>query len=342
MSNYQSFPKHVGSSDSLSKLYCLALPPLLGKSFLDVGCNEGYFCGYAFFNGAKKVTGIDNNPKFIQKAKSVFPFCNFIKQHWDDLPEEKKYDVILCASALHYSDDQPALVDKLVGLLKPNGILVLEVGIAPGNTESWVEVKRSIDTRVFPTWPAMTTLLEKYAFKCMGESVEQAGDPLPRKIFHITKRKPYAVLLMNKPGSGKSSMARELFKGVPQISLDKILVNITNNTEHVSDDLRNKIQEVSNPSDPSLVINHLFSCNAWQEFLILIVQKSKQMDFIFDGFIHQDYQDIVTSFFKQEGYFVVNVDWEAASQEQNMKLRIISEAKKYTMFLTSYMKSIFQ
>ena len=42
---YHDFPWQKGASDSFAKLLALSLPALQGKSVLDVGCNEGYFCG---------------------------------------------------------------------------------------------------------------------------------------------------------------------------------------------------------------------------------------------------------------------------------------------------------
>lgn len=45
--SYQSFPDQAGGSHSFDKLTQLRLPPLAGRSFLDVGCNEGFFCGFA-------------------------------------------------------------------------------------------------------------------------------------------------------------------------------------------------------------------------------------------------------------------------------------------------------
>jgi trans-aconitate methyltransferase len=105
---YQSFPGVKGSSESLEKLKALRLPSLKGKKFIDLGCNEGYFCGYALFAGAAEITGIDRSAAAIGLARSRFPECTFLSQSWEQLPDEK-YDVILLLSALHYAEDQEAL-----------------------------------------------------------------------------------------------------------------------------------------------------------------------------------------------------------------------------------------
>ena len=52
MAQYQSFPGAPGDSMTLDKLKRMAFPELAGKTFLDVGCNEGFFCGFARHVGA--------------------------------------------------------------------------------------------------------------------------------------------------------------------------------------------------------------------------------------------------------------------------------------------------
>ncbi|WP_239060909.1 methyltransferase domain-containing protein [Desulfovibrio sp. JC022] len=89
MTGYQTFPYQPGASDSLSKLAQLKIPPLTARTFLDVGCNEGFFCGYALFDGARKVLGIDINEQAINSAKRNFPGCDFSVQSWNDLSLEK-------------------------------------------------------------------------------------------------------------------------------------------------------------------------------------------------------------------------------------------------------------
>ena len=73
MAQYQSFPDAAGDSRTLDKLKALRLPDLAGKSFLDVGCNEGFFCGFARFLGAGRVVGVDHSEQFIARARVRFP-----------------------------------------------------------------------------------------------------------------------------------------------------------------------------------------------------------------------------------------------------------------------------
>ena len=47
--------------------------PLKGLSVLDLGCNEGFFCGEALRQGARRVVGIDRSGQSIERAKKRFP-----------------------------------------------------------------------------------------------------------------------------------------------------------------------------------------------------------------------------------------------------------------------------
>ncbi len=91
MSSYQTFPGQPGASSSAAKLASLALPPLSCKSFLDIGCNEGYFCGYAFFEGATKIIGIDKDSDALARAKQRFPQCSFLDGDWESLASNSNY-----------------------------------------------------------------------------------------------------------------------------------------------------------------------------------------------------------------------------------------------------------
>jgi len=122
VTQYQSFPGAAGDSESNQKLVALRLPSLTGRSFLDVGCNEGFFCGFAKFDGAQRVVGLDKSAAYIDRARKRFPDCEFLQQSWDHLPKGP-FDVILLASSIHYADDQPQLIHNLMGELAPDGRL---------------------------------------------------------------------------------------------------------------------------------------------------------------------------------------------------------------------------
>lgn len=212
---YQSFEAGLreGDSDSFGKLSALHLPALSGKSFLDVGCNEGFFCGWAHFSGASRVAGLDISDHAIGSARKRFPEVEFTCGSWSSLPEGP-FDVVLMASALHYAEEPERLLERLVGLLTPTGVLVLETGVdAEALGPGFSEIARPVGDRVkHPKRDAIRLICREHGwlYRRVGPSVRQAGDPLPRVVFHIAKPVSTAWLLLGDSTSGKSFQSQRL------------------------------------------------------------------------------------------------------------------------------------
>jgi 2-polyprenyl-3-methyl-5-hydroxy-6-metoxy-1,4-benzoquinol methylase len=105
---YQTFAEQ-GDSLTQEKLHHVKLPLTLnGRSVLDLGCNEGFFCLEAKRRGAAHVHGIDNNEGIITAAKRRAEAEGFDIRFSVCSMEEAltgKYDFVLLLSALHYMDD---------------------------------------------------------------------------------------------------------------------------------------------------------------------------------------------------------------------------------------------
>jgi SAM-dependent methyltransferase len=208
--SYQSFEGEHGDSLSGEKLRRLRLPDLKGRSFLDIGCNEGFFCKHAVKVGAKRVLGIDSNKAIIEMARLRTPEAEFICASWWDLPDEK-FDYILFSSAIHYEKKQLELLEYICNHLNDNGKLILECGIS-GDNEHWTTIQRHDGILRYPSFNYLTKyLLRSYATTEMGRSVDQKGDPVPRYVFHCARKKSVALLISGKSGSGKTVLTN-LFK----------------------------------------------------------------------------------------------------------------------------------
>lgn len=310
MTQYQSFPDAAGASRSLDKLKALRLPALAGKSFLDVGCNEGFFCGYAAYAGAARSVGLDQSALFIGRAREHFPHCEFIQASWDRLPEGA-FDVILLASALHYADDQSALVHALVDRLAPDGVLVLELGIASSKEAEWVRVKRGIDERLFPSMPMLKEMLKSYAWKWMGPSVRQDGDPINRHVLHISRARPMAYLLMQPPAHGKTSIARELFvpAGVPVLSGDELVCSLAAGKLEASSELRALLANVFSPYRLDVVIQHIFDEGFGPELVRRWVADADGGTFALDMYVPQSHHAWIEHALDEAGYLPVTLQW---------------------------------
>lgn len=311
MTQYQSFPDAAGDSHTLDKLKALKLPDVEGKSFLDVGCNEGFFCGFARFQGATRVVGIDHGQGFITRARQRFPDCEFICAGWDRLPDEK-FDIILLASALHYADDQAALVRALMDMLAPDGVLVLEIGIASSREAEWVKILRGIDERYFPSMPKVREILGEYAWKWMGRSVNQDGDPIGRHVIHVSHRRPVAYLLMQPPGYGKTSIATRLFvpAGVPVVSGDQQFSMVAEGTLEAGARLTALIKADYSPFHIDKMIGQIFEQGLGDELVELWVGQAGSGDFALDGYVPAEQHAFIEHSLAARGYLPVQLQWD--------------------------------
>lgn len=311
MAQYQSFPDAPGDSDTLDKLKSLKLPDLAGRRFLDVGCNEGFFCGFAKFQGAAQSVGIDYSKAFIDRARSRFPDCEFHQQGWEQLPEGQ-FDVILLASALHYADDQAELLHRLVELLAPDGLLVVELGIASSAKSEWMRVKRGIDERYFPSMPMLREVLADHAWKWMGPSVMQAGDPVARHVLHISRRKPIAYLLLQPPGYGKTSIANGLFAraGVTMVSGDDLISRVAHGKKDAPQALRDMLMKDYSPFGIDQTIRKVFDTGLGGELVALWQREAGGESFALDAYVPEDQQAVVESLMVQAGYLPVVLHWD--------------------------------
>jgi SAM-dependent methyltransferase len=310
VSPYQSFPGAQGDSPSLQKLKALRLPSLADQSFLDVGCNEGFFCGYARFDGARRVVGIDGSASVIAQARARFPDCEFLCQTWDRLPSGP-FDVILLASALHYAKDQALLIQTLMAELAPGGTLVLELGVHDGTGDEWVAVKRATDARLFPTWRKLQEVLAPYAWKNIGPSAMQQGDSVPRHVVHVRHRKPVAYLLMEPSGFGKSTISRTLFEraAIRIISGDAVIGRVAEGGIVVPPDLAAIVKAQYSPVRIDQVVTSVAKAGLLGTLVDVWLKEAEAQDFALDAFVPGDFHQDVLDLVSAAGYMPIKLSW---------------------------------
>ena len=137
---YQSFRSARGHSDSKAKLKSLRLPRRLDSmAVLDIGCNEGFFCQEAWRRGAARIVGVDKDAQFIARARERDARTDYRQIDWSELDRlGETFDLVLLLSSLHYARDPNRLLLDAFELLKPDGSLIVEAGVAPGRRPAWV------------------------------------------------------------------------------------------------------------------------------------------------------------------------------------------------------------
>jgi len=330
MAQYQSFPDAAGDSRTLEKLKALKLPDLAGRSFLDVGCNEGFFCGFAMYQGARRVVGLDHSALFVERARRRFPRCEFFQQGWEQLPDGT-FDVILLASALHYADDQAELIDRLLARLSPDGLLVLELGIVSSPDSEWIRVKRGIDEREFPTMPKLRELLAGHAWKWTGPSVSQDGDPVPRHVLHVSRRRPVAYLLMQPPGFGKSTIAAGLFgpAGIPVVSGDQEISLAASGKREAPRALQQLLAANFSPYRIDQVIQEAFAKGAGEALVKQWLKQAGSGDFALDAYVPEQAQAVVVRTLNEAGYLPIVLGWERPGSPPRPDEDTLRQAEAY-------------
>jgi 2-polyprenyl-3-methyl-5-hydroxy-6-metoxy-1,4-benzoquinol methylase len=183
-------------SNSPEKLKCLHLPNLSGMSVLDVGCNFGYFSFQAAKQGSAQVIGIDPHLDNVNGAHALnenhyrlhnlcFKCCDF--DDYAKIRANRTLDVIMALSVLHYFSCKIDFFEKSFWLLKPGGLLIIELPLTTLNTGK-VCIHR-VDNPNFPTQyiPNEGTLQLMYEnwFDCIAKYDSNLKH---RKVFHLKRK----------------------------------------------------------------------------------------------------------------------------------------------------------
>jgi 2-polyprenyl-3-methyl-5-hydroxy-6-metoxy-1,4-benzoquinol methylase len=190
---YQEFDFLHGQSTSRSnqKLAALNLPQdMTNCNVLDIGCNTGFFAIECDKRGAE-VIGIESLEMIVNVANLVSTSIYFTKKITfhvmninDDLTQLGTFSYILVLGLFHYLNNQEEIINKLISILKPDGVLKLEIGIFPTNTNETEVLKN----KYYPTESKLKEMLKNYNFT-INPSVNQVGDKIPRFIVSVTKNK---------------------------------------------------------------------------------------------------------------------------------------------------------
>lgn len=106
------------------------LTEVQGLHILDAACGPGKYAEVLTNMGAK-VTGFDISPKMVAHAQerntdSGHFFVHDLA-HPLDMFEDRSFDHIVCALALHYVEDWNSTIQEFHRVLKPNGSLVISI-----------------------------------------------------------------------------------------------------------------------------------------------------------------------------------------------------------------------
>ena len=137
------------------------LPPMHGRTAVDLGCGYGWFCRWAREEGTSRVLGIDVSEKMLARAQAETgdEAIDYVRADMENLElPEASFDVAYSSLALHYVANPKRVFIALKRALIAGGTLVCSVEhpifTAPSRA-GW-----SIDADRRKTWPVDSYLLE--------------------------------------------------------------------------------------------------------------------------------------------------------------------------------------
>ena len=167
------------------------LDPQAGESVLDIGCGDGQLTAKIAAAGAS-VVGIDASPEMVAGARKLgleARICNA-----EALPFEGEFDAVFSNAALHWIQNQDAMLAGVKRALKPGGRFVAEMG-GQGNIAAirvaLIAVLERHDLpaveqaeNYYPTLEGYRTRLEKQGFSVERIELIPRPTPLPASGMH--------------------------------------------------------------------------------------------------------------------------------------------------------------
>jgi SAM-dependent methyltransferase len=126
---YSGLPRSVKGLDGAPEWASLRalLPPLEGKSVIDLGCGFGWFCRWARGQGAADVLGVDVSEKMLERARREThdPAIRYQRADLEDIAlPAASCDLVYSSLAFHYVVELGRLLKVAHSALRPGGRLV--------------------------------------------------------------------------------------------------------------------------------------------------------------------------------------------------------------------------
>jgi len=149
------------------------LNPQPGERILDMGSGTGHLTAKIAEAGCQ-VTGIDNAPEMVAKAKETYPEIPFLQMDGADFALEQPFDAVFSNATLHWISSPEKVIANVYQALKPGGRFVAEFGgkgnvnrilVALADALQARGISTSVHTNYFPSVGEYATLLEEGGFR---------------------------------------------------------------------------------------------------------------------------------------------------------------------------------
>lgn len=106
--------------------YALGARVCAGRQVLDAGCGVGWGTLLMLESGATSVSSIDIDAEAVENARRRAPAADIRQGDLADLPwPDETFDLVVCFEALEHVHQQQRVLDELVRVLRPDGLLMV-------------------------------------------------------------------------------------------------------------------------------------------------------------------------------------------------------------------------
>jgi SAM-dependent methyltransferase len=114
-------PPHLPDNKASKEIPCLEI--------LDMGCGTGQLYGDLLHTLEEikfHYLGVDSSGAMLEQALEKYPKANFFQSDvMDVIPDQEFFDLIVCSHSFPYYSNGEAALQKMAGMLKPGGQLLL-------------------------------------------------------------------------------------------------------------------------------------------------------------------------------------------------------------------------
>ncbi|MCC7436654.1 class I SAM-dependent methyltransferase [Candidatus Nomurabacteria bacterium] len=129
------------------------LPPLKGKSVLDVGCGSGIDLAFFASQKPKKLAGCDISPELVMIAKQKVPSAEIRNDSFSYISQKNEvFDIVWSKYALNCTLDIMTPLKEIYRVLKNNGTAYIQV-THPFRTLSFLKSKDYFSEKLLVEYP---------------------------------------------------------------------------------------------------------------------------------------------------------------------------------------------
>jgi len=130
------------------------------KSIIDIGCGPGNSTQVLAGRWpAAGITGLDNSPSMIEKAKKDYPSQEWILADVMDVDSSVKYDIVFSNATIQWIPDHKQLIDAMWKLVNDNGALAVQMPLYNA-----MPVCGAVERAASGRWPQLDSVMEIFTF----------------------------------------------------------------------------------------------------------------------------------------------------------------------------------